>query len=78
VEGWGHTTLFLSACADALYSAYFLTGIAPADGTVCTQDFTPFTFAPTAAAEDASAADTLVRREVRRSVMDEVALRPGR
>ena len=41
VEGWGHTSLFLSACADAIVSTYLLTSTAPA-GTTCTQDFTPF------------------------------------
>jgi len=41
VEGWGHTSLFLSACADAIASTYLLTSTAPAS-SVCTQDFTPF------------------------------------
>ncbi len=42
VEGWGHTSLFLSACADAAVSDYLLTRVPPADGTVCAQDFDPF------------------------------------
>ena len=42
VEGWGHTSLFLSACADAAVSDYLLTRVPPADGTVCAQDFGPF------------------------------------
>lgn len=41
VEGWGHTSLFLSACADAIASTYLLTSTAPATST-CAQDFTPF------------------------------------
>ena len=41
VEGWGHTSLFLSQCADAIASTYLLTRAAPAS-SVCTQDFTPF------------------------------------
>ncbi len=41
VEGWGHTSLFLSQCADAIASTYLLTSNAPATST-CTQDFTPF------------------------------------
>jgi pimeloyl-ACP methyl ester carboxylesterase len=41
VEGWGHTSLFLSACADAIVSTYLLTSTAPTSST-CTQDFTPF------------------------------------
>ncbi len=72
VEGWGHTSLFLSACADAAVSEYFLTGIAPADGTVCTQDIPPFA-APPAAADTAGE-----RAELRSEVMSEVAFRPRR
>ena len=41
VEGWGHTSLFLSACADAIASTYLLTKSAPASSS-CPQDFTPF------------------------------------
>jgi TAP-like protein len=41
VNGWGHTSLFLSACADAIASTYLLTSNAPASST-CSQDFTPF------------------------------------
>ena len=41
VEGWGHTSLFLSACADAIASTYLLTSTAPTTST-CAQDFTPF------------------------------------
>jgi pimeloyl-ACP methyl ester carboxylesterase len=40
-NGWGHTSLFLSACADAIASTYLLTSNAPASST-CSQDFTPF------------------------------------
>lgn len=42
LEGWGHTSLFLSACVDEAVSQYFLTGVPPPDGTVCKQDFGPF------------------------------------
>lgn len=42
LEGWGHTSLFLSACVDDVVSQYFLTGAPPPEGTVCTQDFGPF------------------------------------
>ena len=41
VNGWGHTSLFLSQCADAIASTYLLTGTAPASSE-CDQDFTPF------------------------------------
>ncbi len=75
VEGWGHTTLFLSACADAAVSSYFLTAVPPADGTVCTQDFSPFGGPTAASTDDVVAMDRLERR---RAVMNDVALRPGR
>jgi pimeloyl-ACP methyl ester carboxylesterase len=42
VNGWGHTSLFLSQCADDLVSAYLLTVATPPPGTTCDQSFTPF------------------------------------
>jgi hypothetical protein len=42
VHGWGHTSLFLSQCADQIVSAYLLTSAVPAAGTTCDQGFTPF------------------------------------
>lgn len=78
VEGWGHTSLFLSACADAAVSEYFLTGNAPADGTHCSQDVLPFTEQVQEGEGVGDAAELRVRRQVRRESMDEVALRPGR
>ena len=43
VEGWGHTSLFLSACADDAVARY-LTGPGRfEDDTVCRQDHIPFT-----------------------------------
>jgi hypothetical protein len=44
VHGWGHTTLFLSQCADQAVAAYLLTGALPPEGLVCEQDLVPFTF----------------------------------
>jgi pimeloyl-ACP methyl ester carboxylesterase len=41
VEGWGHTTLFLSAAADAAVSDYLLDGTLPGPGDVFTQDVDP-------------------------------------
>lgn len=38
VDGWGHTTLFTSTCADAIVAAYLLDDVLPASGTVCPQD----------------------------------------
>jgi TAP-like protein len=35
VAGWGHTSLFLSSCADAYVSRYLLTGRVSPKGTVC-------------------------------------------
>ncbi|GAA3561248.1 alpha/beta hydrolase [Kribbella ginsengisoli] len=42
VEGYGHTTLFKSSCADARITAYLTTLQAPADGSTCQQDRKPF------------------------------------
>ena len=75
VEGWGHTSLFLSACADAAVSDYLLTGVPPAAGTVCAQDFSPFGSPTAPAAIDGSATE---RAQLRSDVMDEIAFRPQR
>jgi pimeloyl-ACP methyl ester carboxylesterase len=42
LAGWGHATLFSSACIDAHVSTYFLTTRVPARGTVCEPDVVPF------------------------------------
>jgi TAP-like protein len=42
VAGSGHTSLFLSSCADAHVSRYLLTGRVPPKGTVCGVDVVPF------------------------------------
>ncbi len=42
VNGWGHTSLFLSACADDAVNTYLLTSVPPPAGKVCNQDVTPF------------------------------------
>ena len=42
VNGWGHTSLFLSACADAAIGRYLIDVTTPAPGTVCDQDHVPF------------------------------------
>jgi pimeloyl-ACP methyl ester carboxylesterase len=47
VEGYGHTVLGKSTCADNLITTYLTTLTAPADGTTCTQDRKPFDPAPT-------------------------------
>ncbi|HZX06330.1 alpha/beta hydrolase [Kribbella sp.] len=47
VEGWGHTTIGKSACADKLTTDYLTTLKAPADNTTCQQDRKPFDPVPT-------------------------------
>src|SRR5262249_32266207 len=42
VHGWGHTSLFLSQCADAAVGHYLIDGVLPAVGMVCEQDSVPF------------------------------------
>ncbi|MEV8372909.1 alpha/beta hydrolase [Kribbella sp. NPDC056861] len=51
VEGFGHTALFKSSCADARITTYLTTLKAPADGTSCQQDYKPFTAAAAVAKE---------------------------
>jgi len=43
VHGWGHTSLFLSSCADAAVTRYLIDLTLPPAGTVCQQDHVPFT-----------------------------------
>jgi pimeloyl-ACP methyl ester carboxylesterase len=42
VEGWGHTSLFISSCADRHVSHYLLTGDVPPKHVRCTVDVVPF------------------------------------
>ena len=53
VNGWGHTSIGLSACAEAVEATYLLTGALPTPGQVCQQDHNPFA-PPAATAESAS------------------------
>jgi pimeloyl-ACP methyl ester carboxylesterase len=78
VEGWGHTTLFLSFCADAIVGDYFLTGAIPAPGTVCTQDFSPFPPLIERSQATGDAALVVDRQELRAEVLDEVSFVPQR
>jgi hypothetical protein len=73
VKGWGHTSLFLSSCADQAVSHYLLDGTTPPVGTVCNQDFGPFE-TTTARADNALAQ----RAEARAEAMSHVTLFPGR
>ncbi|TMJ93848.1 MAG: alpha/beta hydrolase [Actinobacteria bacterium] len=43
VHGWGHTSLFLSRCADQVQTRYLLHPALPRPGIVCEQDRVPFT-----------------------------------
>jgi hypothetical protein len=47
VEGYGHTTLAVSTCADAAIARYLVDGEAPRDRSTCEQDRAPFTDEPT-------------------------------
>ena len=42
LAGWGHTSLFASACIDAHVNTYLLTTRVPPKGTVCEPDVVPF------------------------------------
>jgi pimeloyl-ACP methyl ester carboxylesterase len=42
VNGWGHTSLFMSACADAAVERYLVDVATPPAGTSCNQDVDPF------------------------------------
>jgi hypothetical protein len=56
VEGSGHTSLFLSSCADRHINRYLLTGRVPPAGTVCGVDVVPFAQPqPTTATAEVSA-----------------------
>ena len=43
VHGWGHTSLFLSSCADHVQTRYLVDLALPPVGKVCEQDHVPFT-----------------------------------
>lgn len=79
VKGWGHTTLFLSFCADAIVGEYFMTGAVPPPGTTCTQDFSPFPPVPLREGQ-AEGNEALIaeRQAVREDVLDEVSFVPPR
>ncbi len=69
VEGWGHTSILLSRCADEVVARYLLAGLTPPAGTTCAQDFGPF---DAAAARGAAGS----RARVRARAMKEIAPRP--
>jgi pimeloyl-ACP methyl ester carboxylesterase len=73
LAGWGHTTLFLSACIDDHVSRYLLTTQVPARGTVCQPDVVPFAQpaaqAQTQAARGASQRSAVIPPMIRRLVV---------
>ena len=72
LEGWGHTSLFLSTCADQAVSQYLLDGTTPPVGTVCEQDFGPFETVTAGAS-----AQLAQRAQARAEAMSHVGLFPG-
>ncbi len=42
VNGWGHTSLFISECANSIVADYLLRGDIPEKGVSCDPDVTPF------------------------------------
>jgi pimeloyl-ACP methyl ester carboxylesterase len=72
LAGWGHTSLFKSACVDAYVSRYLVTSRPPPAGTVCQPDAVPFAEPATAATAGASRSAgraTLVPPAVRRAIV---------
>jgi pimeloyl-ACP methyl ester carboxylesterase len=69
LAGWGHTSLFASACVDQYVSTYLLTTRVPPEGTVCRPDVVPFAGPPSArtlSAGGASAKAALIPAAIRR------------
>ena len=56
LDGWGHTSLFASACVDAYVNTYLLTSRVPPKGTVCEPDVVPFADPAAATAQATRAA----------------------
>jgi hypothetical protein len=55
LAGWGHISLFASACVDGHVNTYLLNSRVPPMGTVCAPDVVPFA-QPAAATQAARAA----------------------
>ena len=73
VQGWGHTSIFLSACAHTVVSEYLLDRTTPPPGTTCIQDFGPFDTS-TARAGSGRAE----RQRARAEALEHIANIPGR
>ena len=70
VEGWGHTSTFLSLCADQVVSRYLLTRATPPEGTTCAQDVGPFE----AAGAQGAGARLRARERARAEAISEMTL----
>ena len=72
LAGWGHTSLFASACIDAHVSTYLLTTRVPPRGTVCQPDVVPFAEPAAAQAVQAGGASktALIPPPLRRMLTD--------
>jgi pimeloyl-ACP methyl ester carboxylesterase len=69
IEGWGHTSQFLSRCADEVVTRYLVDRTTPAEDTTCAQDFAPF-----AQSQAMGAGGQLrARQRARAEVMSEIA-----
>jgi pimeloyl-ACP methyl ester carboxylesterase len=72
LAGWGHTSLFASACIDAWVSRYLVTTRVPPRGTVCQPDVVPFAEAAATQAQRATPAAraALIPPVTRRLLLD--------
>ena len=73
LAGWGHTSLFASACIDGYVSTYLLTSRVPPKGTVCAPDVVPFAEPAAAQAVQAAGASSktaLIPPMLRRMLTD--------
>jgi pimeloyl-ACP methyl ester carboxylesterase len=72
LAGWGHTSLFASACIDRHVNTYLLTTRVPPRGTVCAPTVVPFTQPPAAQAQRAAGASkaALIPPAIRRLLLD--------
>jgi pimeloyl-ACP methyl ester carboxylesterase len=73
LAGWGHTSLFASACIDGYVNSYLLTTRVPPRGTVCQPDVVPFAQPPAAQAVQAagpSSKAALLPPAIRRLLLD--------
>jgi pimeloyl-ACP methyl ester carboxylesterase len=70
LEGWGHTSLFKSACINGHTNQYLLTSRVPPAGTVCAADVTPFARAETqaSATREAPPSTVLIPPAIRRAI----------